>query len=652
MRPVSQIAVACDRITGHFGENPVKTRLLKLCVLLCCLCGSSFAQPPARPAAGRHKRLALLVGINQYKYSGGFQNLNGCVNDVRRFGDLLTSKFGFVPEDVKVLTDAQATRDGILTTFRTHLISQAAAGDTVVFYYAGHGSRAPNPSEPSGFDETIVPTDSRDPEGKVFDITDKELRALFGELRQKTTEITAILDSCHSGTAIRGNRQRTIPADTRPQPSRTSTRGGEAPTTADRGIVFLAGSRADQSSYEHFAEGTEHGAMSYFLALELSRDDPAMTWRDVMDRVRSMVTARYPMQEPQLEGSAADKLVFGESSSTSQPYFLASPAGKNVSLNAGLIHGLTEGSLFDVFPPGSKKFDGGAKPLTKIQLTRVSTFQSEAKIISGGQVPAGARAVERARSFPDFKLRVFLDPAIPAEVAAKLKPLLAGNPQLQMAAGPGDCDLQVGANGATLTTQAADGSPLSPPTAVSDPDLLQTIGRQVSLWAKWFHLLLIDNPAASQLVSVKLEPLAPRPDGRILSGDQLRITAHNNSSQTVFINALDISGDGSIGVVNPKVSGAAESLAPEKEIAWTIKTDVPADRASVRDVIKVFATNTTVDFRPLTSGSIRDVPSTPQNPLGSLLANAALGATRNASTVSLSDWATASKSILIEKEQK
>src|SRR5947209_2282177 len=82
----------------------------------------------------------------------------------------------------------------------------------------------------SRLDETIVPYDSRDPEGKVFDISGAELHALLVQLAAKTNNVTFILDSCHSGTLVRGARMRSIPADTRTPPplpvnTTTGTRG-------------------------------------------------------------------------------------------------------------------------------------------------------------------------------------------------------------------------------------------------------------------------------------------------------------------------------------------------------------------------------------------------------------------------------------------
>ncbi|MFB2876078.1 caspase family protein [Floridanema aerugineum] len=83
------------------------------------------------------RKLALLVGINQYPNSQRFNSLKGCVTDVDLQRELLIHRFGFNPKDILILTDAQATREGILTAFENHLIAQAKPGDVVVFHYSG-----------------------------------------------------------------------------------------------------------------------------------------------------------------------------------------------------------------------------------------------------------------------------------------------------------------------------------------------------------------------------------------------------------------------------------------------------------------------------------------------------------------------------------
>lgn len=78
------------------------------------------AYAPSGPDGGivtaPSSRVALLVGIDRYR-SEGINRLTGCVNDVHAMKELLVSRYGFAPSDVKTLTDGEATRDGITRLF-------------------------------------------------------------------------------------------------------------------------------------------------------------------------------------------------------------------------------------------------------------------------------------------------------------------------------------------------------------------------------------------------------------------------------------------------------------------------------------------------------------------------------------------------------
>ena len=162
------------------------------------------------------RKLALLVGINQYPNSDRFNNLAGCVTDVDLQEYLLIHRFGFNPKNIIRLTsdetpDKQPTRNNILTTFEEHLIKQAQPGDIVVFHFSGHGSRlseqnsiqnCSNPLVSDGINSTLVPADDGE-NGIAFDIMGRTLFLLM--LALKTENVTAILDSCYSGGGTRGN---------------------------------------------------------------------------------------------------------------------------------------------------------------------------------------------------------------------------------------------------------------------------------------------------------------------------------------------------------------------------------------------------------------------------------------------------------------
>ncbi|HNC46735.1 MAG TPA: caspase family protein, partial [Acidobacteriota bacterium] len=57
------------------------------------------------------ERYALLVGIDAYP---GHNRLNGCLNDVRSFNQLLVQGFGLNTSHILVLVDKDATRQAIL----------------------------------------------------------------------------------------------------------------------------------------------------------------------------------------------------------------------------------------------------------------------------------------------------------------------------------------------------------------------------------------------------------------------------------------------------------------------------------------------------------------------------------------------------------
>jgi hypothetical protein len=118
-----------------------------------------------RGAQPSTRKLALLVGINTYPPNSNITPLNGCITDVELQLNLLIYRFGFNPQDILTLTNAQATRQGILDSFETHLINQAKPGDIVVFHYSGHGSQVADPDADyaDGVNSTLVPFDSPRP---------------------------------------------------------------------------------------------------------------------------------------------------------------------------------------------------------------------------------------------------------------------------------------------------------------------------------------------------------------------------------------------------------------------------------------------------------------------------------------------------------
>ena len=108
-----------------------------------------------------------------------------------------------------MLTDADATRAGILAGIRDWLAAGTGPGARALLYFAGHGYFQPdeNGDEPDGFDEALVPHDARLVSNetrplKVANlILDDEIGRELAALKDRRVQV--IVDSCHSGTMTR-----------------------------------------------------------------------------------------------------------------------------------------------------------------------------------------------------------------------------------------------------------------------------------------------------------------------------------------------------------------------------------------------------------------------------------------------------------------
>ena len=183
-------------------------KLIRSLPIFILLTGLSF------PTYGAKR--ALLVGINDYKNlpkkiagRGVSSDLRGSVNDVKIMKEVLTSQYGFSPDEIRVLTDKDATRNNIKQVFKKWLISGSKGGDLVLFFFSGHGSLIPDYSrdEKDGKDEVLCPYDFKIRGGRNV-ILDDELGNWLRELQGR--EVVVIIDSCHSGTMTRSIKKEVV----------------------------------------------------------------------------------------------------------------------------------------------------------------------------------------------------------------------------------------------------------------------------------------------------------------------------------------------------------------------------------------------------------------------------------------------------------
>lgn len=316
---------------------------------------------------------ALLVGINNYeramtnnpessrvrRASGSpsqrayFADLHGPKNDVRAMKDVLIAKYGFEEKNVTVLENEKATRDGILRALIDFLDS-AGAGDVCVFYYAGHGSRVKNTKggEPDNYDESLVPYDSI--EG-AKDIRDKELARIYIPAIKKGIRLTAIFDSCHSGSIGRGGARPQLVRELTPIDEDVSEApgfdAGEAPERI--GALILSAARDEEQAGESAPdEILAHNRGHLTWALTEILKQPYISPNEPADRIFERVSARMQargfghqpvlagiekrVKEP-LFGGVADDVGDGMTAAVSKL------TGRIVQLQGGIAMGLSEG---------------------------------------------------------------------------------------------------------------------------------------------------------------------------------------------------------------------------------------------------------------------------------------------------------------------
>jgi Caspase domain len=380
-------------------------------------------------SAAQTKR-ALLIGINIYTPEGtsvhlvsaddkqvhrpdsrfvgtiAWPNLDGPERDVESMAAVLPD-FGFT--EIHQLTGQKATRGEILAELDKYIIEEPKTGDTVLFYFAGHGSQRTNSksAKVDHLDETIVPADAY---RGTFDIRDKELARKFNRAIDKGVHLIAIFDSCHSGTMARGAKvgvARWLPYD-----DRDAADGGDYGTAgapqpdppATRGAIVISAALSTQTADEVDDEngGKAHGAFTAAFIRALRGSTPAWTTLDLVNSTDAQLKADGWTQQPTVEGPA-NRPLFGDFTVTGiRATVVKLIPPDQVTLNAGSAMG---------FGPDSE-FESKSSAGTKVEVIAVTgPASSRARIISGkidDVHPGDLVQITRLAVPPEAKLTIFV----------------------------------------------------------------------------------------------------------------------------------------------------------------------------------------------------------------------------------------------------
>ena len=272
---------------------------------------------------------AICVGINKFAKYPQF-TLNGCVNDAKDMAALCKSLLGFKATEIKLLTDAQATKAAIMAALKK-AVADAKAGKLsyILFSWSSHGTQVADTSgdEPDGMDEAFVPHDIAQ-KGQDWDpahiISDDELHDLFVQLPD-TVLLEVYLDTCHSGTGLReafslhAPRARFIaPLATPPTARQARVRGftlAARPAAASKAVdkaiagqhhILWAGCKANQTSADAYFNGRYNGAFTYYFVKVMTATQNKLARKDVVIEMRKQMAGKFT-QVPQLEGNATNR---------------------------------------------------------------------------------------------------------------------------------------------------------------------------------------------------------------------------------------------------------------------------------------------------------------------------------------------------------
>lgn len=401
--------------------------------------------PAALPAHAEVR--ALLVGVSVYDHLDGL-DLRGPRNDVALLAAALAAR-GVDPAAIVVLADGAPGLDPAVRTGRptraailaelARLAEVSGPGDTVLVYYSGHGSQAPDldGDEGGGMDEILLPADVVGWSGRrgmvENAILDDELNAAARAILARGAAVVGIIDACHSGTAFRAVPGAGVARNLDPAVLGVPEGAGAAPAgpRAERPrsdeplpgeFVFLYAAQSDQRAWEYPQGPADdpavwHGEFTRAIVAVLTME-PDLSWaqllRAAMETMRRDAAGR-PVQTPDAEGTLLEAPVLGSGTGGAGRLAVAGEV-----LAAGLLHGIDPGAVVEIYAEAA----GGA-PLGRATVVAAEAGSARLRPEAGLALPARAHAEIVAPGAPP-PLRVSAPVRADAGDGHDYAPLLAG----------------------------------------------------------------------------------------------------------------------------------------------------------------------------------------------------------------------------------
>lgn len=590
-----------------------------------------------------------------------YRNLTGCVRDILHVEGFLRRKLGMESANLLKLTASNSeaaepseprefwpTYENIIAAFGK-LAEMGKPGDQIYIHYSGHGGRcaALIPElKTNGLDETLVPTDLCFSEtGYLRDI---EIAKLLQALVDKQLLVTLVLDSCHSAGATRAGtpNERSIGSiDTRP-PNKDSLvapldelarnwRRMQAATTRNvsansgwcpgtRDYVLLAACRANESAYEYAFDGKEtNGALTYWLLNSMEEMGLGLTYNQLNDRIVAKVHSQFETQTPQLEGDGT-RVVFG--SEHLQPTYTAmvmqtDEPNHRVLLNAGQAHGIRKAAEFAIYSQleGDVTNVNCRLGIARVEQLGATDSWSAVTALSNKPIEQGAQAVLINPGAVKLLRRVRVTQQGPH--AETFNHAIRESAWLESAANNDAADYEV-VIAETGRYQIRDrvGVPISnqtPEITVDDPNGVTRLIQRLEHITRYQAVQELDNYDPTSPLAGKLQvewagyqvdyergekmdpiPFASRGDTpEVAAGQYVFLRVKNLSATVLNVMVLNLQPDWGIAQVHPAPPSWFASFDPGQEQLIPFDVNLPGAYSHGRDVMKVFATVGTANFR-------------------------------------------------------
>lgn len=585
-------------------------------------------------------KIALLVGVGEYQASTGWDQLNS-VNDLTLIKSALL-KQGFKPENISVITDEQATKNGILEAIEKKLLQKVDKGSVVIFHYSGHGQQMmdDNGDELDGLDEALVPFDSpKHFEAGVYEgeklLRDDDLGVVFNSLRQKigtTGQLLVTMDACHSGTATRSTRTARGTDVVMASDSYTSSfkvnsknedRWDEIPNIdALAPMISFFSSQAGQLSYERTGDdGKGYGLLSYSFSKLFSDATKNTSYRALFEAIRKDMQTVMSQQSPQAEGVLDVPLMRNQILGDAEYYRIKEVIDDYiVILNSGTLLGVYEGSTIAFYPPDTRDTIG-VKPLAigtvvYADITQADIEFSEAQTI--GNLDQ-SWAYIKEKNYGHLKLGINLKTNDNA-IDNYLKMAFAEHSILSITENQGDVVLTY--KNEQIELRTIDGISIGMFTELNEHTGKAVVKKLLGYaQANYLRQLQINNPLLKSKIEVlqngKQQNLENTPTYQV--GDEIQLKITNTGDEPFYFSLLDIMPDNAVADVDlsgGQYTTAEMYLKPQQSFTSAVlRVGAPYGV----DVFKLVTSTEAMDLSVIRGTNTRGVNKNAINPFEQLL---------------------------------